>query len=67
MCSGVEPHSLADPTGPQLLVGEDKVKDEMPNALQDVRTKVVNLSALHYGAVSTAGASYGAASVCVHM
>ena len=40
---------------PQLLVGEDKVNDMMPHALQDIRSKLINLSALHYGTVSPNG------------
>ncbi len=49
---------------PQLLVGEDKVKNGMANALQGVRTKLINLSALHYGAVSTAGGATSWSCMC---
>ena len=40
---------------PQLLVGEDKVSDMMQDALQDLRSKLINLSPLYYGPVSTPG------------
>ena len=38
---------------PQLLVGENKVHNMMPDALQDLRSKLelINLSPLHYGKV----------------
>ena len=39
----------------QLLVGEDKVADQMYSAVQDITSKFAGLHPMHYGSVSMLG------------